>query len=69
MREARLIGGVNLVDRAFNKKGRANPANYQKPRVFTRTFVKFRRAGARARARAPRCAETAEIRAMLIPVV
>jgi len=64
MREARLIGGVNLVDRAFNKKGRANPANYQKPRLFTRTFVEI---PPRARARAllppprppftPRCAD------------
>lgn len=45
MREARLIGSVNLVDRVFNKKGRVNPAsNYQKPQVFTRTVVRFRRA-------------------------
>jgi len=75
MREARLIGGVNLVDRAFNKKGRANPANYQKPRLFTRTFVEI---PPRARAPPPPLdppslpaarTETAEIRAALIPVV
>jgi len=54
MREARLIGGVNLADRAFNKKGPSVviPANYQKPR-FYRNFGEIPpedRAG-------PRCAD------------
>jgi len=43
MREAQLIGGVNLADRVFSKNDRMDrPSELLKVHIFMRTFAKFR---------------------------
>lgn len=48
MREARLIGGVNLVDRAFNKKGRVECSELSKATGFYEDFCEIPPRGAPA---------------------